>query len=93
MSESEKDRAKRLKSVGIETNEMISKQFIEDKNLSECIREIQILFDKWNLRPLERDVVIRMLDKYEKDRSMKGKTQGMFDNLLNQTMARIGGNR
>jgi len=91
MSETKEERVKRMRSAGIETNEMIDRQFIMDKNLSECIREIQILFDKWNLRPLERDVVIRMLQKYETDRRMNTKTKGMFNDFLGKTMARLGG--
>lgn len=91
MTESKEDRIKRLQSARIETNDMIDRQFIMDKNLGECIREIQTQFDKWNLRPLERDVVIRLLRKYELDRRMVKKTKGMFDNLLGQTMARFGG--
>jgi len=89
MSETKQDRIKRMQSAGIETNEMIDRQFIMGKNLSECIREIQIQFDKWNLRPLERDLVIQMLGKYEKDRRMaekmkgvEGKAMGLAGNIL-----------
>jgi len=89
MSETKEDRIKRMQSAGIETNEMIDRQFIMGKNLSECIREIQMQFDKWNLRPLERDVVIMLLKKYEKDRQMsekmkkvEGKAMGLAGNIL-----------
>lgn len=89
MSEAKEDRVKRMQSAGIETNEMIDRQFIMDKNLTECIREIQIQFDKWNLRPLERDLVIQMLRKYEKDRKIsermkgvEGKAMGLAGKLL-----------
>lgn len=91
MSETKEERAARLEIMGIESNEMINKQFLADKNLSECIRNVQILFDRWNLRPLERDIVIMMLKKYEGDRKMAKKSKGMFDGLLNETMDKIGG--
>jgi hypothetical protein len=83
------DRIKRLQSIGEEVNETIGKQFVSDKNLSECIREIQVQFDKWDLRPLERDIVIRMLQKYEKDRKLaekmkevEGKAAGLAGRIL-----------
>lgn len=90
MVETKKDRVKRMQSAGIETNDMIDRQFISDKNLSECIREVQILFDKWKLRPLERDIVIMMVGKYEKDRRLSQKQRGLFDNLLGKTLERFG---
>jgi len=88
--ETKEDRIKRLRSAGIETNELIDKQFIKNENVSSCVREVQILMDKWNLRPLERDILIMLLGKYEKERQLAKKQKEFMDNSIGGILNRFG---
>ena len=90
MTETKKDRVKRLQGVGIESSEIIGRQFINDKNVSECVRDIQIMMDKWDLRPLERDIVIKLLEKYENDRQLAKKQKEFMDNSIGGILNRFG---
>ena len=75
----EDDRIKGIQKSGIVTDEKASKQFISNETLTNCIRELQMKLDEWSLRPLEKEIVIMLLGKYEKDRQINKKQDDFID--------------
>ncbi len=69
---------RKLQQDGIETNGTLGQQFILNQTLGECLREIQRLMDKWELRPLEKDILIMLLNKFEGDKRMAEKSKALM---------------
>ncbi len=61
-----KEREIRNLQDGTETDSLIRKQFIHDQALGECMRKIQTLMNDWELRPLEREMLLIVLLDHEK---------------------------
>ena len=85
----EDDRIKGVQKSGIVTDEKASKQFIANKTLTNCIRELQMKLDEWSLRPLEKEIVIMLLGKYEKDRQINKKQSEFMDKNVGGLLSRF----
>ena len=75
--------------LNVETDETEGRQFIKDATIGECVREIQALFKQWELRPLERELVLKVLLKEEAkmqqmkmSREVMGGSLGMVNKMF-----------
>ncbi len=84
------DRIKRLQKSEIVTDEKAGRQFIANETLTNCIRELQIKLDEWNLRPLEKEIVIMLLGKYEKDRQISKKQSDFMNKNVGGLLGKLG---
>ena len=86
----EDDRIKGLQKSGIVTDDKADKQFIANETLTNCIRELQIKLDEWSLRPLEKEIVIMLLSKYEKDRQISKKQTDFMEKNVGGLLGKLG---
>lgn len=68
----------------------MSRQFINDENIDLCLREMNELMKKWKLRPLERDIVIQICQKREKEMQMSAKSSEMMNIGIGKIKERFG---
>lgn len=80
-----------MKQLDVESDDTRGNQFVKNATLGECLRHIQkLMWEEWDLRPLECEILLTFLLKFEKEKRQREISNKIAKNTFDGVLGRLG---